>query len=439
MKLKTFKRGVHPNGNKHYTCEKQVQELVIKGEAVYPVSQHIGAPCEVIVEVGEKIKVGQMIAKASSFVSANIFSAVSGTVKAIEPRHTLMGETCLSVLIDNDGLFQTVEDYGKEQDYTTLTKEQILEKISYAGIVGLGGAGFPTHVKLSPSNPEEIDHIIINSAECEPYLTSDHRVMLERTQDFLVGCDILLRLFDNAKCVVGIENNKMDAFNKINEENTNPRIETALLKAKYPQGGERMLIKAITGREINSKMLPAAAGCVVVNTASVVAIYEAVCKNIPLIKRIMTLTGDAITNPCNLLVSIGTNHLELLEAAGGFNCEPEKVVSGGPMMGTSLFSLDFPVTKTSSSILAFAKDDVAKCDPSNCIHCGRCLGACAEGLVPQLLMAAADNNQFDEFERLGGMECIECGSCGYVCPAKRPLTQSFKFAKRKVIANRKKS
>lgn len=439
MKTRTFKRGVHPKGNKHFTKDIPITELVIKGDATYPVSQHIGAPAKPIVEVGEQVKVGQMIAEGSGFISSNIFSAVSGKVKAITPVHSMTGETCESIIIENDGLFETVDDYGKEVDYITLSNEEIIEKVKYAGIVGLGGAGFPTYVKLLPKEPKKIDHIIINAAECEPYLTSDHRLMLERPLDLMKGCEIILKLFKDAKCVIGIEDNKKDAYEKLLSVCTNERIIPMLLKTKYPQGGERSLVKAITNRELNSKMLPADVGCVVVNAASTIAIYEAVAKNIPLIKRVMTITGDAITNPCNLLVSIGTNHGELMETFGGFNCEPEKVVSGGPMMGTSLFSMDFPVTKTSSSVLAFEKDDVAKVNPSNCIHCGRCLSVCPQRLVPQLLMAASDNEQYEEFEKLYGMECIECGSCSYVCPAKRPLTQSFKFAKRKVIAKRKKN
>ncbi|MBQ5591035.1 MAG: electron transport complex subunit RsxC [Clostridia bacterium] len=439
MKLKTFKRGVHPKGNKHYTCDLPIEEFLIKGDACYPMSQHIGAPCIPVVEVGEQVKKGQLIAKAGGFVSANIFSAVSGKVKAIEPRHTMMGETCDTIVIENDGLFEEVDNFGEKVDYSNFSKEQIIERIQFAGIVGLGGAGFPTHVKLSPKEPENIDYVIINAAECEPFLTSDYRLMLEKTDELLKGCEILLRLFDNAKCVIGIEDNKKDAWKLLNDKNDNDRISAVLLKTKYPQGGERTLIKAITNRELNSKKLPADVGCVVVNAASTIAIYEAVAYNMPLIKRVMTITGNAAAKPCNALVSIGMNHKELLEAVGGFNCEPQKVVSGGPMMGTALFDMDFPVTKTSSSILSFEKDEVALCDTSACIHCGRCIGVCPERLVPQMLMAASDNELFDEFEKLHGMECIECGSCTYVCPAKRPLTQSFKFAKRKVIANRKKN
>ena len=439
MKLKTFKRGVHPKGNKHYTCDLSIEEFLIKGDACYPMSQHIGAPCIPVVEVGEQVKKGQLIAKAGGFVSANIFSAVSGKVKAIEPRHTMMGETCDTIVIENDGLFEEVDNFGKKVDYSNFSKEQIIERIQFAGIVGLGGAGFPTHVKLSPKEPENIDYVIINGAECEPFLTSDYRLMLEKTDELLKGCEILLRLFDNAKCVIGIEDNKKDAWKLLNDKNDNDRISAVLLKTKYPQGGERTLIKAITNRELNSKKLPADVGCVVVNAASTIAIYEAVAYNMPLIKRVMTITGNAAAKPCNALVSIGMNHKELLEAVGGFNCEPQKVVSGGPMMGTALFDMDFPVTKTSSSILSCEKDEVALCDTSACIHCGRCIGVCPERLVPQMLMAASDNELFDEFEKLHGMECIECGSCTYVCPAKRPLTQSFKFAKRKVIANRKKN
>ena len=438
MKLKSFKRGIHPKGNKQYTADKPIKELVSTCDATYPLSQHIGAPCEPVVAIGDEVKKGQLIAKATSFVSCNIFSAVSGKVKDIKPVATTSGETVQSIIIENDGKFEEVEGFGKQEDYTKFDRDEILEKIQYAGIVGLGGAGFPTHVKLAPKEPDRIDYLIVNAAECEPYLTSDYRLMLEKGDKLVEGIKILLKLFKNAKCVIGIENNKTDAYKHLVEIIDDEKIECQLLKAKYPQGGERMLIKAITGREINSKMLPADAGTVVVNVASTIACYDAVANNIPLIKRVVTITGDAINNPCNLLVSIGCSHKELLEEAGGFNCNPEKIVSGGPMMGTALFEIDLPVTKTSSSILAFTKDEVAKVPTSACIHCGRCLGACPEKLVPQLMMAASDNSQFDEFEKLHGMECIECGSCTYVCPAKRPLTQSFKYAKREVIKQRKK-
>ena len=438
MKIKTFKRGIHPAGNKHYTADKPITEYISSCDAVYPVSQHIGAPCEIIVNIGDEVKKGQLIAKASSYISSNIFSAVSGKVKDIKPVLTTSGAKVNSIIIENDNKFTTVDGLGEKTDFENFSKEDILEKISYAGIVGLGGAGFPTHVKLSPKNPEKIDYLIINAAECEPYLTSDYRLMIEKGDRFIEGIKLLLRLFDNAKCVIGIEDNKVDAYNHLKSINNDDRIECCLLKAKYPQGGERMLIKAITGREINSKMLPCDVGCVVVNVASVIACYDAVAYNIPLINRVVTVTGDAISEPCNLLVNLGCSHNELIKEAGGFNCDPESVVSGGPMMGISLYETDIPVTKTSSSILAFKKYDVIKNDISACIHCGACLKACPEGLIPQMLMTASDNSQFDEFERLNGMECIECGSCSYVCPAKRPLTQSFKFAKTEIVKNRRK-
>lgn len=438
MRKKTFKRGIHPKGNKHFTADKPIQEYISSADAVYPVSQHIGAPCEVIVDIGEKVKRGQLIAKAPSYVSANIFSAVSGTVKDIKPVLTSSGNKVNSIIIENDNEFTPVESLGEKVDYSDFSKEEILEKIAYAGIVGLGGAGFPTHVKLSPKNPEKIDYLIINAAECEPYLTSDYRLMLEQGEKLLEGIKLLLKLFDNAKCVIGIEDNKTDAYSHLEKLNTDSRIECCLLKAKYPQGGERMLIKAITKREVNSKKLPCDEGCVVVNVASVIACLDAVAFNTPLISRVVTVTGDAINEPCNLSVNLGCSHKELLEKAGGFNCQPESVVSGGPMMGISLFDMDIPVTKVSSSILAFKNYDVAKRDITACIHCGACLKACPEGLVPQMLMSASDNSLFDEFEKLHGMECIECGSCSYVCPAKRPLTQSFKYAKSQVNKLRKK-
>ena len=322
---------------------------------------------------------------------------------------------------------------GEKRDPSSLTPAQIRDIIRDAGIVGLGGAGFPTHVKLTTKDDSKVKYVIVNGAECEPYLTTDYRLMLERSEELLEGLKVILSLFPNAQGVIGIEDNKPEAIRLLTEKTAGEsRIHVEALKTKYPQGGERMLIHAITGQDINSSMLPFDAGCIVSNVATVIAVYQAVCCSTPLITTVMTVTGDAVKSPCNLEVFVGCSHRSVLEAAGGFSVEPEKLISGGPMMGTAMYTLDIPVQKTSSSILAFEKDPVAENPSSPCIHCGRCVQACPERLVPQMMQVAADNDNFEQFEKLGGMECIECGCCTIVCPAHRTLTQSFKYGKTSV-------
>ena len=439
MGLATFKGGIHPYEGKEMSENKPVQVLIPKGEMVFPMAQHIGAPAKPLEKKGDRVLVGQKIGEAGGFISANVICSVSGTVKAVEPRLMVNGTMVTSVIVENDGLDEKIEHFGEDRDYTKLSKDEIRSIVKEAGIVGLGGAGFPTNVKLTPKDDSKIDYILVNGAECEPYLTSDYRMMLEEPEKIVGGLKVILSLFDNAKGVIGIENNKPEGIKKLEELVKNePRIEVRPLLTKYPQGGERSLIYAITGRKVNSSMLPADAGCIVDNIDTVIAIYNAVCKQTPLIRKIITVTGDAIVNPQNFSVRLGTNYQELLEAAGGFKNDPEKVISGGPMMGQALFSLDLPVTKTSSALTCFSKDMVAAQEPTPCIRCGRCVSACPSHLVPPLMMNAAMKNNCEAFEKLNGMECMECGSCAYVCPAKRPLTQAFKDMRRQVAANRRK-
>ena len=323
---------------------------------------------------------------------------------------------------------------------TEMTPEDVIQTLLDAGLRGRGGAGFPTNVKLAPKNEEEIDYVIVNGAECEPYLTSDYRVMLEQPEKVVGGLKVILQLFDKAKGVIGIEENKPEAIRILSElVKDEPRIQVCTLKTKYPQGGERFLIYAVTGgREINSTMLPADAGCIVDNIDTVVSIYNAVCETTPLIRRIITVTGDAIREPRNFEVRLGTNYQELIEAAGGFKEEPEKVLSGGPMMGQALFSYDIPVMKTSSALTCLTKDQVAANAETACIRCGRCVDVCPGRVVPQMLMTAAEHHDLAAFEKLNGMECCECGSCTFICPAHRPLTQAFKEMRKAVMAERKK-
>lgn len=439
MKLGTFKGGIHPKDGKDMSKNTPIKEIFPKGNLVYPMSQHIGAPAKPIVSVGDKVLAGQKIGEATGFISANIISSVSGIVKAIEPRLTVSGNKAISIVIENDNEYKIVEGIGKYRDYTKLSKEEIRNYVKEAGIVGLGGAGFPNHVKLTPKDDNAIDYVIVNAVECEPYLTSDYRVMLEMPEKIVGGLKVILSLFPNAKGIIAIEDNKPDAIKVLRKAVEGEKnISVSVLKTKYPQGSERKLIFATTGRKINSSMLPADAGCVVDNVDTVVAIYMAVCESTPFMRKIITVTGDAINEPRNFQVKIGTSYSELVEEAGGFKERPEKIISGGPMMGTAIFSLDIPVTKTSSALLAFTRDEVAENEPTACIRCGRCVEVCPSSLIPQKIIENVDGLDNESFIALNGMECYECGSCTYVCPAKRRLTQAFKQSRKSVLDSRRK-
>ena len=438
MGLGTFKGGIHPYDGKDLSKNKPIREVLPKGDMVYPLSQHIGAPAAPIVAVGDTVLKGQKIAEAGGFVSAPIYASASGTVKAIEPRRVVVGDMVNSIIIENDGKFNSVEFVGTE-DVTALTKEEIINKIKEAGIVGMGGAGFPTHVKLSPKEPEKIEYVIANCAECEPYLTSDYRRMLEEPEKLIGGIKIVLQLFDNAKGVLGIEDNKPDCIEKLQElVKDEPRIEVRPLRTKYPQGSERQLIYAVSGRAINASMLPADAGCIVDNVDTLVAIYNAVKLGEPLMHRIVTITGQAVNEPANFSVCIGTNFSELVDMAGGFKEQPKKLISGGPMMGFAMFHLDIPTTKTTSALLCLTEDEVEKYEPGPCINCGRCVEVCPSRIVPSRLADYSEHYQEDAFEKWNGLECIECGSCSFICPAKRQLAQAIKSMKKTVLANKKK-
>ena len=436
----TFKGGVHPYEGKELSMDKPVVLHESKGEMVYPLAQHIGAPATPVVSVGDKVLVGQIIAEATGFVSANVCSSVSGTVKKIEPRLLVNGNKVSSIVIENDGEYTLAEGVGVKRDYKTMSKEDIRAAIKAAGIVGMGGAGFPTHVKLTPKDDSKIDYVIVNGAECEPYLTSDYRMMLEETDKLVTGLMIILRLFDNAKGYISIEDNKPEAIRVLKEAvKDNDKIEVKVLKTKYPQGAERKMIYATTGRKINSSMLPADAGCVVNNVDTVIAVYMAVCESRPVLRRIVTVTGDAIKSPQNFNVKTGTNYAELIDAAGGFIKEPEKIIAGGAMMGMALYDLNVPVTKSSSALLCLTKDQVARSAPTACIRCGKCVEVCPSNLVPQMMKEYADANDNVSFEKINGMECYECGSCTYICPAKRLLTQAFVKTRRSIAAERRRA
>ncbi|MBQ6806518.1 MAG: electron transport complex subunit RsxC [Lachnospiraceae bacterium] len=434
----TFVGGIHPYDGKELSKDKPIKAVLPKGDLVYPLSQHIGAPAKPIVAKGDHVLTGQMIAEAGGFVSAPIYATVSGTVKAIEPRRVVTGDNVMSIIIENDGLYEEVE-YPAVKPLDEMTKEEIIERVKDAGVVGMGGAGFPTFIKLSPKEPEKIDYVIANCAECEPYLTSDYRRMIEETEKLVEGLKVSLKLFDNARGILAVEDNKPDCVEILKKlTKDEPRISVKALKTKYPQGAERQLIYATTGRKINSSMLPADAGCVVNNVDTIVAIYHAVIEGKPLMNRIVTVTGDAVADPRNFIVRIGTNYHELIEEAGGFKKDPVKIISGGPMMGFGIFDLDVPTTKTASALLCLTEDDVSKMEPSACINCGRCVDVCPGRVVPRLLADYAENYNEEAFLAHDGMECCECGCCSYVCPAKRPLTQTIKSMRKMQLAKRKK-
>ncbi len=433
----TFKGGIHPYDGKDLSKDKPIREVLPKGEMVYPLSQHIGAPAKAIVAKGDRVLAGQKIAEAGGFVSAEVYATVSGTVKNIEPRRVATGDMVMSIIVDNDGKYEEVSFEGNDPE--VMTKEEIVAAIKEAGIVGMGGAGFPTHVKLSPKEPDRIEYVIANCAECEPYLTSDYRRMIEEPEKVIGGLKIVLKLFDGAQGILAVEDNKPDCIEILKKLTANePRISVRALKTKYPQGGERALIYAVTGREVNSKMLPADVGCVVNNVDTMVAIYRAVTEGRPLMERIVTMTGDAMKDPCNYRVRIGMSYEELLEIEGGFRVQPEKIVCGGPMMGNALFDLKIPVTKTSTALLALSKDEVSANEPGPCINCGRCVEVCPGRVMPSKVATCAEHFDEEGFLALGGMECCECGCCSFVCPAKRPLTQQIKSMRKIQLAKRKK-
>lgn len=439
MRKLTFQGGVHPYDGKELSKDKPIVSVLPQGELVYPVSQHIGAPATPIVKKGDRVLAGQKIAEQNGFVSAPVYASVSGTVKAIEPRRVVTGDSVMSIVVENDGQYEevTMQPPG---DPETLSREQIIDCIREAGIVGMGGAGFPTYVKLSPKEPEKIEYCIANCAECEPYLTSDYRRMLEEPEKLVGGMKIILRLFPNARGVLAVEDNKPDCIRLLQEMvRGEERISVRALQTKYPQGAERTLIYAVTGRQINSSMLPADVGCVVNNVDTVVAIYRAVTEGRPLMERIVTVTGDAIENPQNYRVRIGMNYRELIEEAGGFRGKPEKIVCGGPMMGFAMFDLDVPTTKTSTALLCLSRDEVSAMEPGPCINCGRCVEVCPGRVVPSRLADYAEHFDEEAFVKNNGMECCECGCCSYVCPAKRPLTQEIKSMRKIQLAKRKNS
>ena len=439
---RTFRGGVHPEEMKELSCEKPLIPYTPVGDLVFLTSQHIGKPATPVVKKGDQVLAGQLIAEASGFVSANIVSSVSGTVKAVELRPTAAGGMGQAIVITNDGENSLAEGIGVKTDYKTLSGQEILDKVKAAGIVGMGGAGFPTHVKLTVKEPEKINYIIANGAECEPFITCDDQLMRTCSAEIVEGLEIILRLFPKAVGVIGIEKNKPQAIAAMEAACAgHEKISVLPLKTKYPQGGERSLISVIAGKHLKLGMLPADAGCVVDNVATIRAIYRAVCLNEPLMERTVTVSGDCVKDTGNFFVKVGTCAGELVQAVGGWadGMEPKKILFGGPMMGAPLCTLDVPICKNNNAITALSYDTVEESSITSCLRCGRCNRVCPLGLSPQLMQVAAQRKNYERYEhRLYGLECIACGCCTYICPAKRPLMQLFKVTKAEIMAAKKK-
>ena len=441
--LRTFKLGgVHPAENK-LSAGKAIEKLALPKSVFIPVGQHIGAPAISLVSKGDRVKTGQLLAQSGGFVSANIHSSVSGTVKKVDLATDSSGYPRQGIFIDVEGDEwdeSIIRDESLVENFSCNGKT-IIDQINAAGIVGMGGATFPTHVKLMPPQGMKAEILIVNGVECEPYLTSDHRLMLEKGKELIVGIKLLMRALDVNRAYIGIENNKQNAIAYLSGICKSTPIEVVPLKVKYPQGGEKQLIRAITGREVPSGALPIAVGVVVDNVGTAFAVYEAVLKNKPLIERVVTVTGKSVKNPSNFLVRIGTPIRELIEAAGGLPGDTGKIISGGPMMGKAVINTDIPVTKGTSGILIIPEKQSLRKPAQTCIRCGRCVTACPMGLEPYLLMTVSEKQIWDKAEENKVMDCIECGSCSYTCPADRPLLDYIRQGKGKVgqiIRSRKK-
>ena len=441
MFLKTFsKGGVHPEENK-ISHDSPIQVQPIPKTVSILLGQHIGKPASPVVSRGDEVKVGTLIAQADGFVSANIHSSVSGKVKKIETILDASGyqKPCITIQCDGEDTWEETIDRTPEivRDIK-LSSEEIIQRIAECGIVGMGGATFPTNVKLMPPKDATPECVIINGAECEPYLTADHRTLLERGEEVLIGLQILMKSVGVTKGYVAIENNKRDAIEKLTQlASTMPGIEIVPMKVKYPQGGEKQLIDTVLKRRVASGKLPVTEGAIVQNVGTALAVYEAVQKHKPLVERVVTVTGKAVKNPCNLLVRIGTPLSELIETAGGMPRSTAKLVSGGPMMGKAVYSDEIPVAKGTSGVLMLLDEDTKRRPMRNCIRCAKCVGACPMGLNPAFLMRDTVYKDWEALESNHVYDCIECGSCSFICPANRPLLDHIRMGKGRVMVIRR--
>lgn len=433
--LKTFaKGGVHPPENK-LSANRPIEVLALPAKVSIPVSQHIGAPATILVAKGDKVKVGQLIAQSAGFVSANIHSSVSGTVESIDPVLDSSGykRPAITIVVEGDDWEPSIDRSPELKRNIDADAQTIIKKIAEAGIVGLGGATFPSHVKLSVPAGKKADVLIINGVECEPYLTSDHRLMLEKGHELMVGIQLLMRALGVDKAMIGIENNKPDAIKYLSEiAKEYPGITVHALKVKYPQGGEKQLIKALINREVPSGGLPIDIGAVVHNVGTAYAVYNAVQKNKPLFERVVTVTGKNLPKPSNFLVRIGTPVSELIAAAGGLPEDTAKIVNGGPMMGKAVTDISVPVTKGTSGIIVFPAAESKRKAESVCIRCAKCVNACPMGLEPYLLIRLSQRTMFERMEHERVLDCMECGSCSFECPANLPLLDYIRLGKTEV-------
>ena len=434
--MKTFRiGGVHPHDNKEFSAHKAITAVPLPAKAIIPLVQHIGAPAKPVVQKGDAVKVGQLLAEAGGFVSAPIHSPVSGKVTKIDTAIDAWGMKMQAIYIDVEG-----DEWLPEIDrtdilvpYTNLEAKDIIEKIKNAGIVGLGGACFPTHVKLMPPPGKKAEVLIVNGVECEPYLTCDHQLMMERGEQILVGIELVMKALGINKAIIGIENNKPDAIAHMQQLTAgNKSVTVQPLKLRYPQGGEKQLIDACIGRQVPSGALPIEVGAVVDNVATLFAVYEAVMKNKPLISRVMTVTGKDVKNPGNYEVRFGTPLADVLEMAGGVPESTGKVIGGGPMMGRAMQNLDMPCNKRMSGALLMTKEESVRVEPSPCIRCGKCVSACPMGLEPYLLAKLSAAQNWEKMEELSIMDCIDCGCCLFTCPSHRPLLDYIRLGKGKV-------
>lgn len=435
-KPRRFKGGVHPDDSKALSASKAVQTAPLLGKYTVIINQHIGAPLEVVVKKGDLVKKGQLLAKATGFVSVPLHAPTSGTVTALEKCPGPAGISVPSIEITSDGKDEWGSPFEPVADWQNAEPAVLKQRVADAGIVGMGGAGFPSHVKLSPTKP--VDTLILNGAECEPYLTADHRLMLEQAEDVVLGAAILARILGLKGAVIGVEANKPDAIAKLKEVAGKYNVTVQELRVNYPQGAEKQLIYALTGREVPIGGLPMDVGCVVQNVASAAAVFDAVVKGIPSIERITTVTGEPLVNPGNWRFRLGTPISKAIELAGGVKYQPAKLLLGGPMMGFAQNSLDVTVMKNTSGILLIPVEHVSQYTSEPCIRCGRCVECCPMDILPATISQAVENERFDWAEQLNVMACIECGSCSYICPSHRPLNQQFKRAKAEILAAKRK-
>jgi len=423
MTLKTFIGGINPRYNKEIAKNSQI-EIVLPGkELVFPLAGKVGTPAKATVKVGDKVLAGQQIGRADGFFSVPVHSSVSGIVKGIKQKTIFTGERVRSVIVENDELYDEIE-YPAQKPLKEMTNSDIINRIHEAGIVGMSGSGYPTHIKISPQNHDTISHVIINGAECEPYLTNDHRLMLEEPERLIGGLKILLKLFPYARGVIAVADDKPECIELLKQKTgKDTRINIKALKNKYPQGAERRIIMSVTGRLLDPAAIPETVGVILLNVDTVINIHRAVITGRNLTSRIVTVAGDAIREPRNFRVRLGTSYDTLIEAAGGFIKKPVKIISGGPMMGHALSDTNIPVTKLSTAILAFTKDEVHKSQSTVCINCLKCASVCPERLLPMKLAVFSEYGEDDSFINYSGLECTKCGCCSYICPAKLPLTE----------------